>query len=182
VQRYILTGAPGAGKTSIIRLLEAQGHSVVDEAATAVIALEQAQGDPEPWMQAAFIDKITCLQRHRQMQAAAAAGVQFYDRSPVCTHALSRYLGHPVPEVLSAEISRITREQVYQRHVFFVSNLGFLEPTAARRISFEDSLDFERVHADSYRALGYELIDVPAGPLAGRAAAITAAVTRLGHG
>jgi predicted ATPase len=180
MQRYILTGAPGAGKTSIIRLLEAQGHSVVDEAATAVIALEQAQGDPEPWTQAAFIDKITCLQRHRQLRAAAAAaGIQFYDRSPVCTLALSRYLGHPVPEVLSAEISRITREQVYQRHVFFVSNLGCCEPTAARRISFEDSLDFERVHADSYRALGYELIDVPAGPLAGRAAAITAAVTRL---
>lgn len=34
---YILTGAPGAGKTAILRLLEANGYPVVEEAATDVI-------------------------------------------------------------------------------------------------------------------------------------------------
>ncbi len=41
---YILTGAPGAGKTAVLRLLEASGYPVVEEAATDVIALGNAPG------------------------------------------------------------------------------------------------------------------------------------------
>jgi predicted ATPase len=179
MKRYILTGTPGAGKTSILRLLEAGGHSVVGEAATSVIAVEHSRGVAEPWARASFIDKIVGVQRYRQQQSAAAGNPQFYDRSPICTHALSIYLGYPVSAALSDEISRITREQVYQRQVFFIRNLGFCEPTAARRISFQDSLEFERVHEDSYLRFGYQLINIPAGPLAGRAAAITSAIAQL---
>ena len=50
IKRYILTGAPGAGKTAIIRELARRGYAVVDEAATDVIAREHASGNAEPWM------------------------------------------------------------------------------------------------------------------------------------
>ena len=43
MKRFILTGAPGAGKTAIIRQLEIDRLSVVEEAATDVITLEQAR-------------------------------------------------------------------------------------------------------------------------------------------
>lgn len=49
MRRYILTGAPGCGKTAILRQLELVGFGVVEEAATDVIALRQAQGVAEPW-------------------------------------------------------------------------------------------------------------------------------------
>src|ERR1700739_2291582 len=55
--------------------------------------------------------------------------------------------------------------------------------TAARRITFEQSLVFEQLHEQAYRDLGFQLVDVPAGPLADRVAAdpadrqATAAVT-----
>ena len=49
MRRFILTGTPGAGKTAILRQLEIEGFSVVEEAATDVIALEQAKGVGEPW-------------------------------------------------------------------------------------------------------------------------------------
>ncbi|MEU0486543.1 AAA family ATPase [Streptosporangium sp. NPDC006013] len=49
MKRYILTGTPGAGKTAILRWLECDGHTVVEEAATDVIALHQARGEPKPW-------------------------------------------------------------------------------------------------------------------------------------
>jgi len=39
MKRYALTGAPGIGKTAIIRQLEIDEFSVVEEAATDVIAL-----------------------------------------------------------------------------------------------------------------------------------------------
>ncbi|MFK4106870.1 AAA family ATPase [Streptomyces sp. NPDC019531] len=38
MRRYVLTGTPGAGKTSILRCLAKHGYEVVEEAATAVIA------------------------------------------------------------------------------------------------------------------------------------------------
>ncbi|MER5650104.1 AAA family ATPase [Streptosporangium sp. NPDC002524] len=180
MKRYILTGTPGAGKTSILRVLETHGYGVVDEAATAVIALEQARGEAEPWSRPSFIDDIVALQRQRQTRTfTTATHIQVYDRSPICTHALSTYLEHPIPTSLSAEIDRITRERIYQRQVFFVRNLGFCEPTAARRIGFEDSLEFERVHEESYRAFGYELVDIPAGSLTDRVAMVRESISRL---
>lgn len=180
MKRYILTGTPGAGKTTILQHLATLGYATVEEAATAVIADEQARGDAKPWTRPSFIDKIVALQRQRQLQPIIASPlVQFFDRSPICTHALSAYAGKPISVALSAEIDRITREQTYDQHVFFVRNLGFCEPTAARQISFEDSLRFEHIHEQTYRSFGYQLIDVPAGPLPERVATITATISQL---
>src|SRR6266699_1019649 len=68
MKRYILTGTPGSGKTSILHELKSQGYSVVEEAATDVIALEHRHGNPEPHLQADFIDKIIRLQKQRQIE------------------------------------------------------------------------------------------------------------------
>ena len=68
MKRYILTGAPGAGKTAILRRLELDGFSVVEEAATDVIVLSQAQGVAEPWTHRSFIDAVVDLQRQRQLR------------------------------------------------------------------------------------------------------------------
>ena len=177
MQRYILTGTPGAGKTAIIRQLERLGRVVVDEAATDVIALDQAQGIAEPWREPGFIDRIVTLQRQRQTLAAdLPAPVQFFDRSPVCTLALATFLGMPPSETLRTELARIDRERIYEAHVFFIENLGFCTPSEARRISFDDALRFERVHEETYRALGYRCNRIPAGNVAERVQRILAAI------
>jgi len=173
VKRYILTGTPGSGKTTILRQLQQRGYATVEEAATDVIARKHALGQAEPALTDDFIDEILALQRHRQDEPAQpGTTVQIYDRSPVCTHALSVFLGREPSALLLAELDRIARAAVYQPQVFFIGNLGFCEPTAARRITFEYSLVFEEVHRDSYRAFGYELIDIPAAPVPERVEAI----------
>jgi predicted ATPase len=174
MSRYVLTGAPGSGKTAVLRRLETAGFAVVEEAATDVIALQQALGVEEPWQDPAFIERIVELQQRRQL--SAGDGITFFDRSPVCTLALSRFLGVDPPPELLAELDRIRVERVYEPAVFFVRNQGFVRPTAARRISFEESLAFERVHEQAYREAGFTIVDVPAGPLEARAALVQDAV------
>jgi predicted ATPase len=56
--------------------------------------------------------------------------------------------------------------------VFFVRSQGFVEPTAARQISHAEAVEFEKMHEQVYREFGFELVDVPAAPLADRAALI----------
>jgi predicted ATPase len=179
VPRYVLTGAPGAGKTAIVRQLECDGFAVVEEAATDVNVLLLALGETDPSSHPDFIDKILTLQRSRELLARPACDDDrpvFFDRSPVCTLALSRFLGLPPSPMLTDEIDRVRRDLVYGETVFFVRSLGFMTPTAARRISLADSLVFEDVHEQTYRELGFRLIEVPAGPLADRVEQVRFAV------
>lgn len=175
---YILTGTPGSGKTAILRMLETVGYLVVEEAATDVIALNQALGRDQPWDEPAFIDSIVALQRRRQDRAMAGRDgeIVFFDRSPVCTLALSRYAGLAASRSLAREVHRAVSDGSYEKTVFFIRNQGFVAATAARRISFDDSLIFERIHERTYRDLGFEVVNVPVGRLADRVALIRQAV------
>ena len=177
MKRFVLTGAPGCGKTAILRQLELDGFSVVEEAATDVIALAQAQGISEPWTYLSFIDSVADLQRRRRLRTSCEPnGIQFHDRSAVCTVALSEYLGHPVSQILSRELELTKTEAIFQRRAFFIRNLGFITPTDARRISFEESLRFERIHEKTYRSFGFEIVSVVAGSVLDRVTAIKAAL------
>lgn len=165
MRAYVLTGTPGSGKTAILRQLEVNGHAVVEEAATDVIALGQASGDPRPWESGDFAERVLELQRRRR-QAVKGDALTFFDRSPVCTLALCRYGNRPVPDGLLGEV------EGYGRVAFLVRNLGFVEKTAARRITQAESLVFETIHEDVYRELGFDLVEVPPGPLGERVALI----------
>jgi len=169
MRRYIITGAPGAGKTAILRQLELDGFSVVEEAATDVIAAAQARGTVEPWKSPSFIDDIVRLQRDRQIRASCQPDeVQFHDRSVLCTAALATYLSYSFSPFLTSELNRIQKEAIYQNQVLFIRNLGFITPTEARRITFDETLRFEKIHEATYRNFGFELISIEPASLSDR--------------
>ena len=188
MKRYVLTGAPGAGKTSVLGVLRGRGFPVVAEAATDVISEQQARGVAEPWLQDDFIDRIVTLQRDRLRPAPVGpmhlaerpAAAELHDRSVLCTLALARFQERPKTPLLAAEVARVVAAGVYERAVFFIRPLGFIVPTAARRISYQDSLDFERLHEAAYLEHGFQLIEVAAGSVAERAAFIADQIAARG--
>lgn len=187
LRRYVLTGSPGAGKTVLLRRLETLGHAVVEEAATDVIALALARGVAQPWSRPGFVGEIAELQRSRRLAAAGLVGrtapdVQVHDRSAVCTLALARFLGVPVPPVLAAELELIAAGGVYERQVLFVRMLGFVIRTEARRIDLADALRFETVHEEAYREYGFAVVEVPAAPVDERAEAVSSLLRASGPG
>jgi predicted ATPase len=174
IRRFVLTGAPGAGKTTIAAALRERGYPVVDEAATDVIA----ERPDLQWDGPAFLDHIVALQRAREL--AASGPVQVFDRSPICTLALAGWGGQPPTAALAAEAERIEREGTFERRVAFVRLMGFITPTAARRIGLADAIRFEALHQQVYRSLGYDLVEIPPAPLAERVALVEALIAGSG--
>ncbi|AZL16340.1 AAA family ATPase [Rickettsiales endosymbiont of Stachyamoeba lipophora] len=71
---------------------------------------------------------------------------------------------YKIPNSLTKELSRIKDKNIYKTQVFFIRNLGFIENTEARKISFEEARKFEQIHEQIYNDFGYELINIePAG-------------------
>lgn len=174
--RHILTGAPGAGKTVLIRHLANLGHDVVEEAATDVIAAAQAQGVARPWEQAAFIADIAALQISREAKPMRL-GERFSDRSIFCTIALAEWLGHPAPPELPILAWQLAASGWFAPQVFFIDQLDTIENTAARRISFEEATRFGALHETIYRRYGFDLVHIAPAPVPDRAAAI---LSRIG--
>jgi predicted ATPase len=77
-------------------------------------------------------------------------------------------IGHWFLEILKQvqddlQIDRCIKNDVYQNRIFFFENLGFIEHTDARKISYEDALIFEQIHLDVYKEFGFDIMMVPKG-------------------
>jgi len=94
----------------------------------------------------------------------------------VCTAALAVYLGHSFSSFLASELERVKKEAIYQDQVFLIRSLGFITPTEARRISVEEAVRFEKIHEETYRDFGFELVSIEPGSVAERVGIIKAAI------
>ena len=102
--------------------------------------------------------------------------LQFHDRSAFCTAALAEYLRFDDSKTLSDELVRLCREQSFAQSVLFIRNLGFVTPTEARRINFEQTLEFEAIHEEVYRRHGFSLVPIDPGTVEERMRAVLTAI------
>ncbi|HXF28918.1 MAG TPA: AAA family ATPase [Chlamydiales bacterium] len=167
---YILTGGPGAGKTSIIKKLKRMGENVVFEAAEDVITEDLSWGVEKPWEQSDFSDRILQLQEKRhELALQMEAEVVFFDRSPIDTIAYPMMQKKPVSAALKEAMKKTIEDSCYQKTVFLIENAGFCKPTEIRHETHGEAVRIEKYLEKLYQDAGFEIIKIPAGRLEVRA-------------
>ena len=125
-QRYVLTGGPGSGKSSIILALEQQGESIIREAAEDYIKLRQAQGQETPWIEPDFQDRILDLQIQRELRIPLFAERVFIDRG-LADGMAYEVEGRKTYERIKAETNKTKYEQI-----FIIARLDDIKKTAIK--------------------------------------------------
>lgn len=164
-QRYILTGAPGSGKTSILAELAKRGFSSIDEPARRVLAQQRLIEGEGVYDKNPFLFKELMLSRMLyDFDGVNADEITFFDRGLPDLIAYRKCFNLDVGSELNA--SRLYR---YNTIVFFAPAWEQIYSNdSERRLTFNASLVFEQDLREAYTELGYQLIDIPLLPLSER--------------
>lgn len=177
---FVLTGGPGAGKTTLINYLADLGYRCMPEAGRAVIRQQLGCGGAAlPWSDKTAYAR---LMYERDMAAYQRAcdmnGPVFFDRGIVDTIAYLQLEQLPVPESLQTAASRCR----YHTTAFIMPPWRQIYRSDQERLQ-DLSTAIATYHAmiKTYSQYGYALVHVPRLPVAQRAAFILNAIA-CGHG
>jgi predicted ATPase len=177
---HVITGAPGSGKTPIVRALAASGFAGVDEPARAVIAEQRAMSgtdvydrDPE-----AFLDLMLARSIRDYEASTSADCAVFFDRGIPDLIGYARLFDIDTTAALNA-----AQGNRYNDVVFALPSWRDIYTTDRdRRMTFEQAEAFGLMVRDIYVELGYSLVDVPRGTVAERAKFILETLDGAGSG
>ena len=155
---FVLTGAPGTGKSAILDQL--RGHlPCVDEPAREVLAEQRASGGRGRWDQDPKLFVSLLLRRSiKKYEAARRRGTKVvFDRGiPDCVVYALRAGADPEPSLRAANEFR------YAHEVLFVEPWSDIYTVDEERIMpFEDTATFSESLRDVYARSGYALVEVP---------------------
>lgn len=144
---FILTGAPGSGKTAILARLGNE-FECVDEPAREVLAEQRATGGSGTWDQDASLFVHLLLQRSIQKYAMARSSREtvIFDRGiPDCIVYAVRAITDPTPSLEAADAYRELRD-VYERSGYTLVEVP--------RDSIGGRATFVRMSIDRFGAIG----------------------------
>lgn len=156
---YVVTGGPGAGKTTLIEALAQVGFAVAAEAGRAVIKEQQAMGgralpsvDPLAFARAMLARDLAAHDAHRTATAPV-----FFDRGIPDVVGYLRLEGLAVPD----DVQSAARTRRYAR-VFICPHWPDIYVTdAERRQTHEVAARTSEAMVETYGGLGYDLVEVP---------------------
>ena len=157
MKKFVLTGGPCTGKTTLLEELGKRGFQIVPEVPRLVMKEEQSKGGSIlPWIDLPGFEKIVF---ERQVEFES----KLNDRPEA-------FLDRGIPDILSyhkvnslappEELIRSAERNKYDG-VFLLDKLPFFENDPERK---EDPEMAEKIHQtirETYGELGYDVIDVP---------------------
>lgn len=164
--KYIISGGPGAGKTTLIDELRRRGYTVSDEVSRKMIMQEVELGsDCLPWKDiACFSDKVLD-DMLIALGSSSSSLLTFFDRGIPDIIAYLLVAGLPVPEKFHAALAT----QPYCKRVFILPPWEEIYVNDPERWqSYTEAMAISEVICSTYLSYSFELIIVPPAPLAER--------------
>ena len=158
-QKYVITGAPGTGKTTIINELQNRGFNCIHENSREIISQQiNKNGNILPWKnQIAFENKIAEL-RAKQYLSCKKESLYFFDRSALDCIAYLKVNNLKV----TLEITNQIKKCNFNKKVFYTPFWKeiFINDNERK----EDMIKAEKIEnhiIKTYRSKGYQLISIP---------------------
>lgn len=177
-KNYIITGAPGTGKTSIVEELHSRGYDCYGEIAREVIVEEAELGSGiHPATDVLAFTKKVVEKMKQQLRESNTKAISFYDRGLPDSAGYLLLENIEVPEYLEFEIAASNYEKIvfitpFWEEIFVNDHVRFETMDQAKAIA-------NALHK-SYTKYGFNLVEIPVGTVAERVDFILNTVSELG--
>ncbi|GAA1706471.1 AAA family ATPase [Fodinicola feengrottensis] len=165
----VVTGGPGAGKTTLIEALGRRGFGITEEAGRAIIREQVAIGGLAlPWDDTALFAEIMLTWELRSYRGAERdpARIVFFDRGVPDLAGYLRLLRRPVPAHFEAAIRKFR----YHRKVFVAPPWAAIyAQDSERKQTFAEAQRTYEAIIGAYADHGYDLVELPLVPVGERA-------------
>jgi len=153
---YVITGGPSSGKTTVLKELEKKGYIIYYEAARIFIDGEIKKGKSliEIRREPEFSREVLKIKIEIEKNAPQNK-IVFFDRA--IPDSVAYYQIHGMD---SKEVFKFSKKNVYKK-VFFFEQLSF-EQDYARNEDAKTTQKLGNFLKESYKILGYEIINIPA--------------------
>jgi predicted ATPase len=164
--RYIITGGPSTGKTTLIEALRLQGYNCVDESARAVINQQiELNTGLVPWIDNARFSELVLDSVIANYKATASSETVFFDRGVADVMAYLILDGIEVPQ----RFWDATRNYRFNTTVFMLPQWEEIYANDSARVeSFELASRVSKTLADLYTKIGYDVVELPKSTTAER--------------
>jgi predicted ATPase len=155
--KYVLTGAPCTGKTTLLNFFASKGYQAVQEASTIVMKEEKERGNPRPWDDLMYFQTIL-LQKQLELESKLDLLPQaFVDRGIVDGIAYCKLFKSNPPPILIEKI-----KQNRYAGIFMLDFLPFYTLDSVRFESYKVARKIQVLLKEAYESFGYHVIQVPA--------------------
>ena len=169
----IITGGPGAGKTSLINALAAKGYTTFAEVSRTLIEQQlRLEHGILPWQDLPGFAALCLQAMSEQKQQAELQDAAFLDR------AIPDICGYLAQAELAIDSRYVTASQGYHPQVYFCRPYrAIYVQDEVRPYPFEGAMAIHDALVAIYQQLGYQVVEVPWGTLEQRVTFIESALT-----
>ena len=153
----IITGGPGAGKTTLINALADTGYPTFAESSRQLIEQQsQLEYGILPWVDLAGFAELCLGVMNKQKDQANQHPIAFLDR------AIPDICGYLAQANLEIDAAYQEASQGYHSQVLFCRpEVSIYVQDEVRPYPFEEALEIHHALVNVYQELGYEVVEVP---------------------
>ncbi len=173
MKRYIITGAPSTGKTTLINALQNKGYFVFEEVSRRVIKSEQAQGgDKTPWQDVTGFTDLVYQKTLEELNTPIQQWA-FVDRGLADNIAYLEVKNHPI----ARKFLNFNYSDYYYNTVFILPIWEDIYIQDEQRLqSFEEAKHIQQLLLKTYKELGFSTVLMPQNSIEERVEIIEATI------